>query len=342
MSTLYVWFPASWAPMVAERLFGWSSPPRGSSYPQRSQPASGLPKRTPERILGTNIVMALLVPVGQWRILTALKWCTKSGNGHCQVLQSCRCSTLAVESSGLNWMIKLSWTAILCYRRASSVMCFRRNVLLRGRVREGKGLQLLSCCQAVKMRTTGSTSCYRKRTFGLPLQPGVLTQRRFQNRSSAKSGAGCRPSICGWRSSCGGGCLLTECTPKPPLGSPKKNSMLCFLTGPPGATAHPYEEKSYRGAGIKEVQAWWKQCKDWMAHFKGQSEPFVLRLQEPFEGATRKGSRSAVGSGCLSWSIVQKGGQTREGTYQLKRRCLKPDVRDSPEDLSADVDMADI
>ena len=24
MSTLYVWFPASWAPMVAERLFGWS------------------------------------------------------------------------------------------------------------------------------------------------------------------------------------------------------------------------------------------------------------------------------------------------------------------------------
>ena len=29
----------------------------------------------------------------------------------------------------------------------------------------------------------------------------------------------------------------------------------------------PYEEKSYRGAGIKEVQAWWKKCKDWMAHF---------------------------------------------------------------------------
>ena len=45
----------------------------------------GLPRRTPERILGTNIVMALLVPVGQWRILTALKWCTKSGNGHCLV-----------------------------------------------------------------------------------------------------------------------------------------------------------------------------------------------------------------------------------------------------------------
>ena len=34
--------------------------------------------------------------------------------------------------------------------------------------------------------------------------------------------------------------------------------------------------------------------------------------------------------------------QTREGTYQLKRRRLKPDVRDPPEDVSADVDMADI
>ena len=40
-------------------------------------------------------------------------------------------------------------------QRASFVMCFRRSVLLRGRVLEGKGLQLLSCGQAVKMRMTG-------------------------------------------------------------------------------------------------------------------------------------------------------------------------------------------
>ena len=39
MSTLYIWFPASWAPMVAERLFGWSSHPRVSPYSQRGQPA---------------------------------------------------------------------------------------------------------------------------------------------------------------------------------------------------------------------------------------------------------------------------------------------------------------
>ena len=34
--------------------------------------------------------------------------------------------------------------------------------------------------------------------------------------------------------------------------------------------------------------------------------------------------------------------QIREGTYQLKRRRLKPDVRDSPEYPGADIDMADI
>ena len=35
---------------------------------------------------------------------TEVKYSTRSGNSHCQVL---RCSMFAVESSGLNWMIKL-------------------------------------------------------------------------------------------------------------------------------------------------------------------------------------------------------------------------------------------
>ena len=34
--------------------------------------------------------------------------------------------------------------------------------------------------------------------------------------------------------------------------------------------------------------------------------------------------------------------QTREGTYQLKRRRLLPDVRDPPEREDAEVDMTDI
>ena len=34
--------------------------------------------------------------------------------------------------------------------------------------------------------------------------------------------------------------------------------------------------------------------------------------------------------------------QTREGTYQLKRRSLLPDVRDPPEQGDEEVDMTDI
>ena len=47
MSTLYVWFPASWAPMVAERLFSWSPRAWESTYTQEGRPASGPPHTSP-------------------------------------------------------------------------------------------------------------------------------------------------------------------------------------------------------------------------------------------------------------------------------------------------------
>ena len=45
ITTLYVWFPACWAPMVAERLFSWSPPPMGSSYSQHGRSDSGPPHK---------------------------------------------------------------------------------------------------------------------------------------------------------------------------------------------------------------------------------------------------------------------------------------------------------
>ena len=195
--------------MSGSQLAGRRWWPRGylAGHPQQGDspihsmvgPPQGLPRPHQECILGTNTARALQVPVRQWRRLTALRWSTRSDNGHYQVLQLCRCSTLAVEFSGLNWMTKLYWTVIRCYRRVSCVMCFRRSVQLHGRALVEKGSQLVSCCQAVKMRMTGWTLCYRRRTCGLPLQLGELSLRRSLNRSSAKSGAGCRPDICGWR-----------------------------------------------------------------------------------------------------------------------------------------------
>ena len=48
MSTLYVWFPACWAPMVAERLFSWSPPAWESTCTQEGRPASGPPHTSPK------------------------------------------------------------------------------------------------------------------------------------------------------------------------------------------------------------------------------------------------------------------------------------------------------
>ena len=66
INTLYVWFPASWAPMVAERLFGMSSNPGElSNNPQHGQPARGLSQNPSRGHPGTNLGKRLLVPVEQ-------------------------------------------------------------------------------------------------------------------------------------------------------------------------------------------------------------------------------------------------------------------------------------
>ena len=151
----------------------------------------------------------------------------------------------------------------------------------------------------------------------------VLSQRRSLNRSLVESGAGCRPS-------------------KAPSGKSKEElDALLFDRAAKRNHTNPYEEKPYRGAAIKEVQAWWKQCKEWMAHFKDK--------MRRWSSTSRAFSRHyLVRKQKLSREVdafmehCGKRWQTREGTYQLKRRRLKPDVRDPPEDMSADVDMADI
>ena len=48
LMTLHVWFPACWAPMVAERLFPWSPPEWESTYAHEGRPDSGPPHTTPQ------------------------------------------------------------------------------------------------------------------------------------------------------------------------------------------------------------------------------------------------------------------------------------------------------
>ena len=77
-----------------------------------------------------------------------------------------------------------------------------------------------------------------------------------------------------------------------------------------------------------------------MAQFKEQGEPFVFNFKKLLKALSDK---EAVQSEVDAFmENCAKRWQTKEGMYQLKRRRLKPDVRDSIEYPGADIDMADI
>ena len=73
-----------------------------------------------------------------------------------------------------------------------------------------------------------------------------------------------------------------------------------------------------------------------MAHFKGQSAPFVFDFKNLLHALSGKEAEAQSEVDAFMEHCAKRW-QTREGTYQQK-----PDVRDPPEDLSAEVDMADI
>ena len=238
INTLYVWFPASWAPMVAERLFEMSSKTGDlSNNTQHGQPARGLSQDpwTPGGMPGANPRTMLLVQVEQRQRRKAMTWCTRSGSGHCQVQLSCLCWMLAAEWPGLSWMTKLFWKATPCCRKASCAMFSRKSVQQHGKVLLDKGLRSPLCCLAAKWQMTGLTSCCRKGTYGPPSLPRGLPQRWLPTKPFAKNGADCRPSIFGWRSRLAGMCCSTECIRRLPLGCLVSNSMTCFSTGLPRA-----------------------------------------------------------------------------------------------------------
>ena len=138
------------------------------------------------------------------------------------------------------------------------------------------------------------------------------------------------------------GVLADRMYVKAPTGKSKEElDALLFDRAARRNRTDPYEEKKYRGSGIKEVQAWWKKCQDWMAHFKEQSEPFVFDFKKLLMALSDKEAVAQSEVDAFMENCAKRW-QTREGTYQLKRRRLKPDVRDSPEYPGADIDMADI
>ena len=120
-----------------------------------------------------------------------------------------------------------------------------------------------------------------------------------------------------------------------------REQLYALLFNKAGSQKNPYEEKAYRGPARKAVQAWWEQCQEWMLYYKGQSAPLVQDFKG-FLHAFRGKEEDARAEVEAYMEYCAKRWQTREGTYQLKRRRLLPDVRDPPEQENAEVDMKDI
>ena len=78
-----------------------------------------------------------------------------------------------------------------------------------------------------------------------------------------------------------------------------------------------------------------------MWYYKHQRAPLVLDING-FIRAFRGKDENARAEIDTYMDYCAKRWQTREGTYQLKRRRLLPDVRDPPEQGDEEVDMTDI
>ena len=342
MSTFYVWFPATWAPMVAERLFSWSSPPRGSSYPQHGLPASGPPHTHSgahpwhQHSHGAAGSSGAMEDTDSTEVMYKIRQWSLPGAAIVPVLNvSSRVFWLELDDKALLDSYAVLQEGILCdvfSQKCSTAWQGARGerltvaIMLPGRQDADDWLNFM-----LSQKNLWPTFTTR----------GTLTEE-VSEQVFSKERRRLQPNHLWMEVKLRWRVLADRMYVKAPTEKCKEElDALLFDRAARRNRTDPYEEKSYRGAGIKEVQAWWKKCKDWMAHFKEQSEPFVFDFKNLLKALSGKEAVAQSEVDAFMENCAKRW-QTREGTYQLKRRRLKPDVRDSPEDPSADIDMADI
>ena len=333
ITTLYVWFPACWAPMVAERLFSWTPSPNDSAHTQ-GRSASGPPQThsgTPpwydaSEAMEETDSTEVKYKIRQWSL---------PGATIVPVLNvSSRVFWLELDDKTLLDSYGVLQEGILCdvfSQKCSAAWQGARGerltvgVMLPGRQDPDDWLNfMLSQKNLWPTFTTRSTL-----TEELSAQAFSKERRRLQAEHL-------------WMNvNLKWGVLGDRMYVQAPTGKSKEylNNLL-FDRVARRNRKDPYEEKKYRGADIDAVYAWWKQCRSWMAQFKEYGEPHTFNFKKLLKALSYKEAiAQAEVDSCME--NCAKRWQTREGTYQIKRRRLKPDVRDLP-DPGADIDMADI
>ena len=106
-----------------------------------------------------------------------------------------------------------------------------------------------------------------------------------------------------------------EVTSRAPTGKSKEDlETLLFDRVARRNRTDPYDEKKYSGAGLREVQTWWKTCKDWMARYKTHSEPFIYDIKKLLKALSDKEAAAQSEVDAFMENCAKRW-QTREGTY---------------------------
>ena len=341
INTLYVWFPASWAPMVAERLFGLSSNPGESSYPQHpasvlSQKQSGVHPwhQSRHEAAGSSGAMS---DVDSTEVVYKIRQWSLPGAAVMPVLN---------VSSRVFWLELDDFKALLDSFTVlqEGILCdvFLQKCLAAWQGAPGQRL-------TVAIMLPGRQDADDWLNFMLSqknLWPTFTTRGTLTEEISDKTFRKERRMLqakhlwmevkLSWQ------VLADRMYTRAPTGKSREDLYaMLFNKAARGSQKNPYEEKAYRGPAHKAVQAWWEKCQEWMLYYKGQSAPLVQDLQgllQAFRGK-EEDARAEVEA---YMEYCTKRWQTREGTYQLKRRRLLPDVRDPPEQGNSEVDMKDI
>ena len=344
ITTLYVWFPACWAPMVAERLFSWSPPPKGSSYSQRGRSDSGPPHkysgehpwhRDSQGAAGSSGAREAMEESDSTEVQYKIRQWSLPGAAIVPVLNvTSRVSWLELDDKALLGSYGVLQEGILC--DVFSQKC--------SAAWQGARAERLT----VGIMLPGPQEADDWLNFMLSqknLWPTFTTRGTLNEEISAQAFSKERKRLQAfhlWMDvKLRWGVLLDRMYVTAPTG--KSEAELDALLFDKVARRHrtdPYEEKKYRGAGIEEVRAWWKSCRNWMESYRTYGEPFVFDFKKLLKALSAKDTAAQLEVDNFMENCAKRW-QTKDGTYRLKRRRL-PDVRDSPGYPGADIDMGDI
>ena len=342
IATLYIWFPASWAPLVTEKLFERSPKIDDPSKDSRSgQPVRGLTQPlSSERDwhLPCNVRDAgeAATEADSYAVHYKIRKWALDGTAIVPVLNATsRVNWLELDDQNFLAGLGVLREGILCdvySQKCSAAWQGARpqrmtvSIMLPGRQSADDWLDFM-----LSQRNLWPTYSPK----GAPIE--MLTEqtlRRERRKLQAKHlwlDVKVQFHLLGNRMHASAPTGLTR----------QQLEELLFCRSTKENLTNPYEQQEYRGPRREEVRYLWDQAKQWMANYKHYCVPPSM----PFNGLIRafhakeEEARATIDS---FMHYCAKRWQTREGTYQLKRRKLLPDVRDPPGHVEMDVDMSDL